>query len=1033
MLRVQPVYGSRFDADGSAQGPSCTLIEYGGVRVLWNVGWWGEATVVEGGGGGGGLGGAAGATPTPTPTSTSQYSDGCFPELPEHDVLIVSDSTLHSLGGLPLYYEHHWKPRCSVDSSHKIPMLSTFPTVKMGHMTLYDHHAAISLDGGCPPYSLEQMDNAFAQLRTIKYSQSISFQRKLSITAHRAGHVVGGALFLLQRLQDETQVVLTPPAYNIAKELHLDSATLLKYGANPDVLVTYPGGPAMTYIGKLYDDNNTHKKKHIMKSIKTRSGATKVLLETIMSVLRRDGNVLCPVDASGRVLELLLVLNQHWDKQRLGAAYNLVWLGPMVHNTLDYARSQLEWMNAQLSTQFEDIQRHSHPFALRHVHLCTSLQQLDALTSQHNTNLPTCVLATGLALEHGPARDLFLRWADNADHAILFTDSSRCFARRQRHVTTTTTQDATDNNMDTPQPSQSQESATDAASAPELPPPALVTRQSSLSRQVSEGTAVVVPDEEAEDEEEGNALRGTAVDPDLVSTFSAAAQLLQQWCLAKWEGREMDDSVMIDVRVPHRAPLAGQELKQFLAAEEAKRLWQKQQEEKRAMLREVELAKGRLRLGEEDGTTSTTTVSATTAGETTTSTSTTMATSSSSTGRPKKKSRFDSTLFLKFSKPLHLTFEVREEAVGVGQPDSIAKFGIGESIGRSGEILEDDYGIAVKPERFTDIVSGIVDPSKVMGGTGRIGEDRRGFGFAAGAGPKTAGAGTNAADDDAGDGDEMDEQAMEAADLSEGNGIIRGRGGRPPTKVTTVPRRLEVLAEIAYVPLEGRVDARAARQSVRALQPRQVVVMGGPAPENRTSDLPLEVVDEVTILAEAAQTFATDRGSRVRTPSDGEVVELNVGHAAYSARLIDTPFQTREEKVYNAENGIEPLEPVEPFETKVGSCTVSLLDAVATGQKVALDGSIVLAPLPVSIESAMKHPPTYISDGEVLLTDLRAELIAQGMKAEYSAQAGYSQLVVNGKVIVRKEQDSGRLDLEGPLCEDFYSVRAVICGQYVTL
>ena len=105
--------------------------------------------------------------------------------------------------------------------------------------------------------------------------------------------------------------------------------------------------------------------------------------------------------------------------------------------------------------------------------------------------------------------------------------------------------------------------------------------------------------------------------------------------------------------------------------------------------------------------------------------------------------------------------------------------------------------------------------------------------------------------DDAGE-LEDDEQALEASDLSEGTGIIRGRNGRPPTKVTTVPRRVEVLAEIAFVPLEGRVDARAARQSVRALQPRQVIVLGGPMRENsEKSELPLEVQDEVTILAEA--------------------------------------------------------------------------------------------------------------------------------------------------------------------------------------
>lgn len=77
-----------------------------------------------------------------------------------------------------------------------------------------------------------------------------------------------------------------------------------------------------------------------------------------------------------------------------------------------------------------------------------------------------------------------------------------------------------------------------------------------------------------------------------------------------------------------------------------------------------------------------------------------------------------------------VTFEVREEAVGIGQSDSTAKYGIGESVGQSGDVMEDEYGISVIPERFTDIVTG-VDPSKFAGGSGRIGEDvsRNGFGY----------------------------------------------------------------------------------------------------------------------------------------------------------------------------------------------------------------------------------------------------------------------------------------------------------------
>jgi len=76
-----------------------------------------------------------------------------------------------------------------------------------------------------------------------------------------------------------------------------------------------------------------------------------------------------------------------------------------------------------------------------------------------------------------------------------------------------------------------------------------------------------------------------------------------------------------------------------------------------------------------------------------------------------------------------VTFDVREEAVGVSLADSTAKQGVGESVGRSGEVLEDDYGIAVNPDHFKDIATG-VDSSK-LGASGRIGEEvlRRGFGF----------------------------------------------------------------------------------------------------------------------------------------------------------------------------------------------------------------------------------------------------------------------------------------------------------------
>ncbi|GKY91380.1 hypothetical protein MPSEU_000110300 [Mayamaea pseudoterrestris] len=996
MLRVTPIYGSRWSPQGQAEEPSCTLVEYSGVRILWNCG----------------------------------YKPDFPTSLPKHDALIISDSSLAAAGGLPQYYSYMMKQNeqqqhMQVDdernASHSqaanlsLPKIyATFPTVKMGQMTLYDLHASICLDGGCPAFSLQDIDGVFASIQSIKYSQPIvvvaannlkdPLSSTITVVAHRAGHLVGAAFFNLHRYRDETLVVLTTSRYQIAKELHLDGSTLLQDGSSPDVLVCSPGGVNMRYLRTLAHTSSSGGKVGAASSAATSllptlmvTQAERNLTETVMSTLRRDGNVLLPVDAAGRVLELVLLLNRHWERQRLTSTYNLVWFAPMVYNTLDYARSQLEWMAMQLGTEFDSMNA-GHPYQLRAVQVCTSMRQLEQVLANQN---PSCVLASGLSLEGGPARDVFLKWAENPDNAIIFTDSSQCYLRTTWEGTSAITETTADQVM----MEANQQQLTSA------------TTSSTMVGSTTAASGPVPIELDPEDTEDHEAtggvgrqtLVGNAVDQ--MSEWTTAGQLLFAWAQAKLEGREMEDFVPIDVKVPRRVPLVGAELNAFLASEEKARQLLLQEEEASAMLREIELAKGELRLGEQEG--ATLAVVEPTA-------------NANNKSRPQKKSRFDSSLFFKFSKPLHLMFDVHEDPVGIGQDESVTKSGIGESMGRSAETLEDDYGIAVVPELFTDIVSG-VDSSKF--GTGRIGDEvlRRGLGYgvdgASGKGKALAGVnGRLVSDvDDHDDFDELDEDALEAVDLSEGHGIIRGRNGQPPAKVTTVVRKVEVQAEISFVPLEGRVDARAARQSVRALQPRRVVVLGGPCTGERHDTL----VDEVSLLAEAATSFVTD-DEPILVPSDGESVELNIGHAAYAVRVIDNPYQTREEKASN----VPPPQLPEPFEAKLGGCTVSLLDSVATGQKVAADGSIVLAPRAKLVD---EMPSLYLSDGEVLLTDLRTELIAAGMKAEYSTHQGYAQLIINQRIIVKKAVASGRFEIEGPLCEDFYTVRAFVCGQFVIL
>ena len=362
MLRVTPIYGSRYSKN-EPDAPTCTLIEYDGTKVLVNVGWKGsnfhQASVIH--------------------------------DLPTPDCVLLTDSTLQSVGGLPGWW---WKRRqrlmteeetrkrqhesSIVTDEHpqaKVPIYATFPTVKMGQMTLYDQHAALCMDGGKPPYTLEAVDDAIGSITAIKYAQHISVGRgKLNITAYAAGHTVGGAFFVLQRPHDDTTVVVTPTKYNIARERVLNRSTLLQNASSPDVYITSPG----------------YQPPFPTPSPAPKTPAAERLTDAVLTVLRGDGHVLLPTDAAGRCLELLLHLHHHWESQRLQSTYNLVWLAPLAHNVYDFARSQLEWTRLPFDAA-------THPLGLGTVQRCTSVAELDALLSR--TNNPTCVVASGLSMD----------------------------------------------------------------------------------------------------------------------------------------------------------------------------------------------------------------------------------------------------------------------------------------------------------------------------------------------------------------------------------------------------------------------------------------------------------------------------------------------------------------------------------------------------------------------------------------------------------------------------------------------------------
>ncbi len=79
------------------------------------------------------------------------------------------------------------------------------------------------------------------------------------------------------------------------------------------------------------------------------------------------------MDTAGRVLELLLLLEEAWASG--GLRYPLLLLSAVAPTTLRFARSQLEWMSDSMARAFES--RRDNPFHLRFVFPVPSLDDCE--------------------------------------------------------------------------------------------------------------------------------------------------------------------------------------------------------------------------------------------------------------------------------------------------------------------------------------------------------------------------------------------------------------------------------------------------------------------------------------------------------------------------------------------------------------------------------------------------------------------------------------------------------------------------------
>ncbi|KAI6135015.1 beta-lactamase-like protein [Pisolithus croceorrhizus] len=386
----------------------------------------------------------------PASTPWAAYCDALRQCAPTVDLVLLSHGDLaHS--GLYAYAYARW--------GLKAPAYSTIPVQAMARIaTLEDveglrdeqdiddsdqHHAEPSkhlnlaetqsaLDKDPTPSSsgkfvaaVQEVHEAYDSVNTLRYSQPTHLQGKcqgITIIPFSAGHSLGGTIWKIR--SPSVGTIVYAVNMNHMKERHLDGTVLFRPTAGG---IFEPLARPDLFITDADRANVTTPRR------KDRDAA---LIDTISATLSSRSSLLLPCDAGPRLLELLVLLDQHW--RYADFRYPICLLSRNGREMLTFVRSMMEWVGGTVSKEDVGVDSSGKTgakrrrgdddaedealgaFALRFRHLEFFLNP-QSLMHTYSSKEPKIILAVPASLSHGPCRSLFTDFAAVPDNVVLLT------------------------------------------------------------------------------------------------------------------------------------------------------------------------------------------------------------------------------------------------------------------------------------------------------------------------------------------------------------------------------------------------------------------------------------------------------------------------------------------------------------------------------------------------------------------------------------------------------------------------------------
>ncbi|WP_010632415.1 MBL fold metallo-hydrolase [Sporolactobacillus vineae] len=243
---------------GNEIGASCTYIQIGGTSLIVDAG-----MRVHG--------------------DDVMPATGMLDQLDKPAAILVTHAHADHIGALPVI--HRIYP--------DVPIFATPPTADLMQIMMHDSFKIMKQR--CQdtrtliPYTKEQMEETLRAVRLFPASGSIRFG-DLSVRLHRAGHILGAVMFVLEG-GGEKLLVSGDLSFNAGRTI---PGAEVPSGERPDAMLI-----ESTYGNREHSDRNTEEKR---------------LADNVAEVIAGGGFALIPAFALGRAQEVLLILQDYMDR-----------------------------------------------------------------------------------------------------------------------------------------------------------------------------------------------------------------------------------------------------------------------------------------------------------------------------------------------------------------------------------------------------------------------------------------------------------------------------------------------------------------------------------------------------------------------------------------------------------------------------------------------------------------------------------------------------------------------------------------------